>query len=85
MTGNQIGALTAFGFRWGFSVAVSTPDACGQTPLPVGGFGWYGIYGTWFWAMPAARAAVLCFSNVLRADMSLPLFARVVRAASVGG
>src|SRR5205823_6042394 len=45
MTSNQIGDLTAFGFRWGYSLAVSTPDARGQTPFPVGGFGWYGIYG----------------------------------------
>jgi hypothetical protein len=27
MTTNQVGHLNAFGFRWGFSLAVSTPDA----------------------------------------------------------
>ena len=81
MTRNQIGDLTAFGFRWGFSVAVSTPNARGQSPLPVGGFGWYGIFGTWFWAMPRQQAIVLLFTNVLSADMTLPLFARVVHEA----
>ena len=84
MTRNQIGGLRAFGFRWGYSVAVSTPNARGQSALPVGGFGWYGIYGTWFWAMPREGAAVLCFTNVLRSDMTLPLFARVVGAARRG-
>ena len=82
MTRNQIGDLRAFGFRWGFSVAVSTPNARGHVPLPAGGFGWYGIYGTWFWAMPRERAAVLCFTDVVRSDMTLPLFARVVAATS---
>jgi CubicO group peptidase (beta-lactamase class C family) len=82
MTRNQLGTLTAFGFRWGFSVAVSTPNARGQAPLPVGGFGWYGIYGTWFWAMPRARRVVLLFTNVLREDMTLPLFSRVVEEAA---
>ena len=81
MTRNQIGDLTAFGFRWGFSVAVSTPNARGQSPLPVGGFGWYGIFGTWFWAMPRQEAIVLLFTNVLSGDMTLPLFARVVHEA----
>jgi CubicO group peptidase (beta-lactamase class C family) len=70
--------MTAFGFRWGFSLAVATPEAPGRVALPAGGFGWYGIYGTWFWAMPAQRAIVLLFANILRADMTLPLFARVV-------
>jgi CubicO group peptidase (beta-lactamase class C family) len=78
MTTNQIGTLEAFGFRWGFSLAVSTPEARGQVPLPVGGFGWYGIFGTWFWAVPDRGTVVLMFSNVLRRDMTLPLFARVV-------
>jgi CubicO group peptidase (beta-lactamase class C family) len=78
MTRNQLGAMTAFGFRWGFSLAVATPEAPGRVALPVGGFGWYGIYGTWFWAMPAQRAIVLLFANILRTDMTLPLFARVV-------
>jgi CubicO group peptidase (beta-lactamase class C family) len=81
MTRNQLGTLSAFGFRWGFSVAVSTPDARGQSPLPVGGFGWYGIFGTWFWVMPREQRVVLMFANVLRQDMTLPLFSRVVEAA----
>jgi CubicO group peptidase (beta-lactamase class C family) len=81
MTRNQIGTLSAFGFRWGFSVAVSTPNARGHSALPVGGFGWYGIFGTWFWAMPREQMLVMLFSNVLRADMMLSLFARVVREA----
>lgn len=81
MTRNQIGTLRAFGFRYGFSVAVSTPNARGQSALPVGGFGWYGIFGTWFWAMPRAQLLVLLFTNVLRADMTLPLFARVMQEA----
>jgi CubicO group peptidase (beta-lactamase class C family) len=80
MTRNQVGTLTAFGFRWGFSVAVATPNARGRWPLPVGGFGWYGIFGTWFWAMPRERTAVLLFANVLREDMTLPLFSRVVQS-----
>ncbi len=78
MTTNQVGDLYAFGFRWGFSLAVSTPDAPGQIALPVGGFGWYGIFGTWFWAMPQLQAVVLMFANILSADMTLPLFGRVV-------
>ncbi len=82
MTRNQLGTLTAFGFRWGFSLAVSTPNAPGRSPLPVGGFGWYGIFGTWFWAMPREQMAVLLFANVLREDMTLPLFSRVVRSAT---
>jgi CubicO group peptidase (beta-lactamase class C family) len=81
MTTNQIGNLSAFGFRWGFSLAVSTPDAPGRVALPVGGFGWYGIFGTWFWALPKHAAVVLMFANVLRPDMNLPLFARVADEA----
>jgi CubicO group peptidase (beta-lactamase class C family) len=81
MTRNQLGTLSAFGFRWGFSLAVSTPNARGQSPLPVGGFGWYGIFGTWFWAMPREQRVVLMFANVLRQDMTLPLFSRVVEDA----
>lgn len=81
MTRNQLGELTAFGFRWGFSLAVSTADAPGRPPLPTGGFGWYGIFGTWFWAIPRQRALVLLFTNILRDDMTLPLFARVVASA----
>ena len=84
MTTNQVGNLSAFGFRWGFSLALSTPDAPGRTALPVGGFGWYGIFGTWFWAMPQRQAVVLMFANVLRADMTLPLLARVVQEAVRG-
>jgi CubicO group peptidase (beta-lactamase class C family) len=84
MTTNQVGHLNAFGFRWGFSLAVSTPDAPGRTALPVGGFGWYGIFGTWFWAMPQMQAAVLMFANILSADMTLPLFGRVVEDAVSG-
>ena len=81
MTSNQIGALDAFGFRWGFSLAVATADASGKVTLPVGGFGWYGIFGTWFWALPERETVVLMFTNVLRQDMTLPLFSRVVREA----
>jgi CubicO group peptidase (beta-lactamase class C family) len=84
MTKNQLGDMTAFGFRWGFSLAVSTPDAPGRTPLPTGGFGWYGIFGTWFWAIPRRQALVLLFTNILREDMTLPLFARVVNEAVRG-
>ena len=84
MTRNHIGDLTAFGFRWGFSLGVSTPNARGQSALPVGGFGWYGIFGTWFWAMPRQQAIVLLFANVLREDMTLSLFSRVVHAAVQG-
>jgi CubicO group peptidase (beta-lactamase class C family) len=78
MTTNQIGNLEALGFRWGFSLAVSTPSARGRTVLPVGGFGWYGIFGTWFWVLPQRHAVILLFTNVLREDMTLSLFARVV-------
>ena len=81
MTTNQIGALDAFGFRWGLSLAVATADARGQVALPVGGFGWYGIFGTWFWALPERETVVLMFTNVLRHDMTLPLFSRVVQEA----
>jgi CubicO group peptidase (beta-lactamase class C family) len=84
MTSNALGNRTAFGFRWGFSLALSTPNARGQAALPVGGFGWYGIYGTWFWAMPQRQAVVLLFANVLSADMTLPLFARVVEESVRG-
>jgi CubicO group peptidase (beta-lactamase class C family) len=84
MTTNQVGHLNPFGFRWGFSLALSTPDARGRTAIPVGGFGWYGIFGTWFWAMPQLQAAVLMFANILRADMTLPLFGRVVEDAVSG-
>lgn len=86
MTTNQVGSLSldAFGFRGGFSLAVSTPDARGRTALPVGRFGWYGIFGTWFWAMPQQQAVVLMFANILSADMTLPLFARVVEETVSG-
>jgi hypothetical protein len=47
MTRNHIGHLTtAFGFKYGLSVGIATHDARGGSPLPVGGFGWYGIYST---------------------------------------
>ncbi len=36
------------------------------------------IFGTWFWAMPQRQAVVLMFANILSADMTLPLFGRVV-------
>jgi CubicO group peptidase (beta-lactamase class C family) len=85
MMSNQLGNRTAFGFPWGFRFALSTPNGRGQTALPVGGFGGYGIYGTWFWAMPQRQAVVLLFANVLSADMMLPLFARVVEASVRGG
>jgi len=81
MTRNHIGHLTtAFGFKYGLSVGIATHDARGGSPLPVGGFGWYGIYSTWFWTLPRQRAAVLLFSNVLTPGMNLPLFAKVVEA-----
>ena len=84
MTENQIGPLTAaFRIRYGLSVGVATAEAFGSSPLPVGGFGWYGIYSTWFWAMPRKRAAVLLFSNVLEPGMNLPLFSEVLRAAGM--
>jgi CubicO group peptidase (beta-lactamase class C family) len=73
MTKNQLGNMTAFGFRWGLSLAVSTADAPGRTALPPGGFGWYGIFGTWFWAIPRRQALVLFFTNILSEDMTLPL------------
>jgi len=80
MIRNHIGHLTAFGFKYGLGVGIATDDACGESPLPVGGFGWYGIYSTWFWTLPKPRAAVLLFSNVLAPSMNLPLFAKVVGA-----
>jgi len=51
--------------KYGLSVGIATHDACGESQLPVGGFGWYGIYSTWFWTLPRRRAAVLFFGNVL--------------------
>jgi CubicO group peptidase (beta-lactamase class C family) len=80
MTSNQIGSLTALGLKYGLGLGLATPDAPGRSPLPVGGFGWYGIFSTWFWALPDRRAIVLLFGNVLEADMNLPLFSRVVDA-----
>lgn len=84
MTTNQIGELQAFGFKYGLGLGIATPECQGNVPLPVGGYGWYGIYGTWFWTLPARRAAVLLFSNILQSDMTLNLFARVVRAVENG-
>jgi CubicO group peptidase (beta-lactamase class C family) len=80
MTQNHIGHLTAFGFKYGLSVGLATHDACGDNQLPVGGFGWYGIYSTWFWTLPRRRAAVLMFGNVLVPGMNRQLFARVAAA-----
>jgi len=80
MTSNQIGSLTALGLKYGLGLGLATPDAPGRSPLPVGGFGWYGIFSTWFWALPDRRAIVLLFGNVLEADMNLPLFSGVVDA-----
>jgi CubicO group peptidase (beta-lactamase class C family) len=82
MTTNQIGGLAAaFRIRYGLSLGLATADAPGTSPLPVGGFGWYGIYSTWFWALPQKRAAVLLFCNVLESGMNLPLFRDVAHAA----
>ena len=80
MLQNHIGDAKAFGLRYGLGVGVATDDAPGESPLPIGGFGWYGIYSTWFWALPRRRTAVLFFANVLDPTMNLPLFARVVAA-----
>ena len=80
MLQNHIGDAKAFGLRYGLGVGVATDDAPGESPLPIGGFGWYGIYSTWFWALPRWRTAVLFFANVLDPTMNLPLFARVVAA-----
>ena len=75
---NQIGALTAFGLKYGLSVGIATSEARGESHLPVGGFGWYGIYSTWFWTLPRQRAAVLFFGNVLTPGMNLSLFSKIV-------
>jgi CubicO group peptidase (beta-lactamase class C family) len=81
MTRNQIGELTAaFGLKYGLGVGVATSQARGDPPLPISGFGWYGIYSTWFWTLPRHRAAMLLFGNVLAPGMNLPLFARVTGA-----
>jgi CubicO group peptidase (beta-lactamase class C family) len=80
MVRSHIGPLTAFGFKYGLGVGVATDDAPGESPMPVGGFGWYGIYGTWFWTLPRRCAAVLFFSNVLAPGMNLELFSNVVGA-----
>ena len=86
MIRNHIGDLTAaFGLKYGLSVGVATTEARGEPPLPVGGFGWYGIYGTWFWTLPSHRACVLLFTSVLTAGMNLPLFSRVVEAVDRWG
>src|SRR5206468_12705501 len=78
MTRNQIGALTAFGLKYGLSVGIATSEARGESHLPVGGFGWYGIYSTWFWTLLRQRAAVLFFGNVLTPGMNLSLFSKIV-------
>jgi CubicO group peptidase (beta-lactamase class C family) len=85
MTTNQIGELRAFGFKYGLGLGIATAECPGQVPLPVGGYGWYGIYGTWFWTLPAQRTAVLLFSNILQSDMTLGLFAHVVRTVQKEG
>jgi CubicO group peptidase (beta-lactamase class C family) len=84
MCRNHIGHLTGFGFKYGLGVGLATDEAPGDSPLPVGGFGWYGIYSTWFWTLPRRRAVVLLFSNVLESGMNLPLFARVAWAIEAG-
>jgi CubicO group peptidase (beta-lactamase class C family) len=84
MCQNHIGHLTGFGFKYGLGVGLATDEAPGESPLPVGGFGWYGIYSTWFWTLPRRRAVVLLFSNVLESGMNLPLFARVAWAIEAG-
>jgi len=82
MTTNQIGHLeAAFRIRYGLSVGVTTPEASGA--FPVGGFGWYGIYSTWFWALPRLRRAVLLFCNVLEPGMNETLVTDVFRAAGM--
>jgi CubicO group peptidase (beta-lactamase class C family) len=78
MTRNQIGSLTAFGFKYGLSIGIATNEARGENLFPVGGFGWYGIYSTWFWTLLRQRTAVLFFSNVLAPGTNLSLFARVM-------
>jgi len=80
MTQNHIGHLTAFGFKYGLGAGLATHDAGVESQLPVGGFGWYGIYSTWFWTLPLRRAAVLFFGNVLVPGMNRLLFARVAAA-----
>ena len=75
MTGVQTPHVTSLGLRYGLSVGLATRDARGNHPLPVGGFGWYGIFSTWFWAWP--HAVVLLFSHVLDVTMSFPLFSEV--------
>ncbi len=80
MTSDQIGSLTALGMKFGLSVGVATEKARGVEPLPVGGFGWYGIHGTWFWALPRLKASVLLFGNVLDVRTTGAVFSRVARA-----
>lgn len=80
MIRNHIGALSAFGFGYGLSIGIATSKAPGRVPLPIGGFGWYGIYSTWFWTLPRQQVAILFFSNIMDATMNLPLFSRIVRA-----
>jgi CubicO group peptidase (beta-lactamase class C family) len=80
MTRNQIGPLTALGLKYGLSLGLATRDAPGKNPLPIGGFGWYGVFSTWFWALPDRRASVLLFGNALDPEMNLPLFSQVVGA-----
>ena len=83
MTRNQIGEGTALGFKYGLGLGLATAAAPGRTALPLGGFGWYGIFSTWFWAWPEERAAIYLFGNVLDPTMNLPLFADVVAAVGL--
>jgi CubicO group peptidase (beta-lactamase class C family) len=58
MTQNVTGSLpTLRGPGWGFSLGfgVVTDPAAAKTGLPVGAYGWGGIYGTQFWVDPTNR------------------------------
>ncbi len=58
MTRNVTGAMpTLRGPGWGFTLGfgVVTDSAAAKTALPVGSYGWGGIYGTQFWVDPTNR------------------------------
>jgi CubicO group peptidase (beta-lactamase class C family) len=58
MTQNATGSMpTLRGPGWGFSLGfgVVTDPAAAKTRLPVGSYGWGGIYGTQFWVDPTNR------------------------------
>ena len=58
MTANATGSMpTLRGPGWGFSLGlgVVTDPAAAKTGLPVGSYGWGGIYGTQFWVDPTNR------------------------------